>query len=127
MMKKRISLSVVMLMALGFSVFAQNAKTEKFNVKGNCGMCETRIEKAANSIDGVTSSDWDKETKMIKVTFDPGKTDLHKIHMAIAKAGHDTDMHNSSKETYDKLPGCCKYDREEKHDHGDHEGHGDHK
>ena len=114
-MKKRISLSLVMLMALGFSVFAQNAKTEKFKVKGNCGMCETRIEKAANSINGVTSSDWDKETKMIKVTFDSEKTDLHKIHMAIAKAGHDTDMHKTSQETYDKLPKCCKYDREEKH------------
>ena len=110
-MKKRISLSLLMLLALGFSVFAQNAKTEKFEVKGNCGMCETRIEKAANSVDGVKSADWDKETKMIKVTFDPGKTDLHKIHMAIAKAGHDTDMHKASDEVYDKLPACCKYDR----------------
>ena len=90
-------------------------------------MCETRIEKAANSVDGVTSADWDKETKMIKVTFDTEKTDLHKIHMAIAKAGHDTDMHKASQETYDKLPGCCKYDREEKHDHGDHDGHEIHK
>ena len=96
-MKKRISLSLIMLLVLGFSAFAQNAKTEKFMVEGNCGMCETRIEKAANSIDGVTSSDWDKETKMIKVTFDPGKTDLHKIHMAIAKAGHDTDMHKAAR------------------------------
>ncbi len=111
-MKKRMSLGLLMLMALGFSVFAQNVKTEKFKVKGNCGMCETRIEKAANSVDGVTSADWDKETKMIKVTFDPAKTDLHKIHMAIAKAGHDTDMHKASQEAYDKLPGCCKYDRE---------------
>lgn len=74
-MKKRISLGLVMFLALGFSVFAQNEKTEQFKVKGNCGMCETRIE----------------------------------------KAGHDTDMHKASQETYDKLPGCCKYDREEKH------------
>ena len=40
--------------------------------------------------------------------------------MAIAKAGHDTDMHKASKEVYDKLPACCKYDRKEGHDHGDH-------
>lgn len=125
-MKTRISLSLLILLALGSSAFAQGAKTEKFKVKGNCGMCETRIEKAANSVEGVKSADWDKETKMIKVSFDPEKTDLHKIHMAIAKAGHDTDMHKASQEIYDKLPGCCKYNREEKHDHADHEGHGEH-
>ena len=116
-MKTRISLSLVMLLALGFSAFAQNAKTEKFEVKGNCGMCEARIEKAANSVEGVKSADWDKETKMIKVSFDPAKTDLHKIHLAIANAGHDTKMHKASKEVYNELPGCCKYDREEEYDH----------
>ena len=119
-MKTKILLSLGMLFASGFSVFAQDVKTEKFEVKGNCGMCETRIEKAANSVDGVKSADWDKETKMIKVTLDPAKTDLHKIHLAIAKAGHDTDMHKASKETYEKLPGCCKYGREEVTDHGEH-------
>jgi mercuric ion binding protein len=130
-MKTKILLSLGMLLASGFSVVAQDAKTEKFEVKGNCGMCETRIEKAAKSVDGVSSADWDKETKFVEVSFDPAKTDLNKIHMAIAKAGHDTELHKSSKEVYDKLPGCCKYDREEAHDHsdhdhGDHDGHGGH-
>ena len=50
-------------------VFAAD-KTEKFEVKGNCGMCEKRIEKAALSVDGVLAADWDKETKMIDVKFD---------------------------------------------------------
>jgi len=125
-MKTRIHSSLVLLLALGFSAFSQGVKTEKFEVKGNCGMCETRIEKAANTVDGVKSADWNRETKMIEVSFDPGKTDLHKIHFAIAKAGHDTDLHKASKESYEKLPGCCKYNREEDHDHGDqgeHEGH----
>ena len=125
-MKTRISFSLLMLFALGFSVFAQNTKTEKFEVKGNCGMCETRIEKAAKSVDGVSSADWDKETKIVEVSFDPAKTDLYKIHASIAKAGHDTELKKSSQEVYDKLPGCCKYNREENHDHGDHDGHGGH-
>ena len=114
-----------MLFALGFSVFAQNTKTEKFEVKGNCGMCESRIEKAAKSVDGVSSADWDKETKIVEVSFNPAKTDLKKIHESIAKAGHDTELHKASKKVYDKLPGCCKYNREEDHDHGDHDGHGE--
>ena len=122
-MKTKISLSLLMLLALGFSVFAQDAKTEKFEVSGNCGMCKARIEKAAKSVDGVSTAVWDNETKMAEVSFDTKKTDIHKVHMAIAKAGHDTDMHKASDEVYEELPGCCKYDREEKKDLMDHEGH----
>lgn len=120
--------TVIALMGIT-SVFGQ-AKTEKFKVYGNCGMCEDRIEKAANSVDGVTSADWDKETKMIEVKLNESKTDVHKVHMAIAKVGHDTEMHKAKDEVYNKLPGCCKYDRPESkagHDHGQgdhsHDGH----
>ena len=93
------------------SLFAKSDKTEKFKVAGNCGMCETRIEKAAKSVDGVSAADWDKETKMIEVTYNPEKIDIDKIHQAIAEAGHDTGKHKASTEVYDKLPGCCKYER----------------
>ena len=89
------------------------AKTETFKVWGNCGMCETTIEKAAGEVEGVNSADWNKETKMIEVSFDETKTDLHKIHKAIAESGYDTEMHKASKETYSDLPGCCQYEREE--------------
>ena len=108
---------ILSLLALVFisvtTVTAQTEKKESFKVAGNCGMCETRIEKAATSVDGVLSADWDKETKMIDVKFDSEKVDTHKVHMAIAKAGHDTKMHKASDEVYDKLPGCCKYERME--------------
>ncbi len=93
------------------TVTAQTEKKETFKVAGNCGMCETRIENAAKSVDGVLAADWDKETKMIDVKFDSDKVNIHKVHMAIAKAGHDTKMHKASNDVYDKLPGCCKYDR----------------
>jgi copper chaperone CopZ len=77
-------------------------------------MCETRIEKAVLAIDGVTAADWNKETKMIEVSFDESKTDLEKIQKAIADAGHDTDKYSASDETYNKLPGCCHYERKPK-------------
>ena len=110
-MKTRI-LSLVMIMGLSsITLFAKSDKTEKFEVAGNCGMCKTRIEKATNSVIGVSSADWDKETKIIEVSYNPEKTDIHKIHQAIAKSGHDTKMHKATNEAYDKLPGCCKYDR----------------
>ncbi len=83
-------LSLIALFMLGaVSVFAAS-KTEKIKVKGNCGMCETRIEKTVNAIDGVTKADWNKDSKILKVTFDDAKTTTDKIEIAVAKVGHDT-------------------------------------
>jgi copper chaperone CopZ len=122
-MKKKV-LSLVVLFLIGaMSVFAQS-KTEKFKVYGNCGMCENRIEKAAKSIDDITVADWNQETKMLELTYDESKTNIHKVHIAIAKVGHDTDMHKAKDEVYNNLPGCCKYDRpKEVKEEKKHEGH----
>jgi len=95
------------------TLFAQADKKEKFKVAGNCGMCETRIEKAANAVEGVTSAEWDKETKMIVVSFNPDETGKDEIQKAIAKVGHDTPDHKASDDVYASLPGCCKYERME--------------
>lgn len=120
-MKTKI-LSLTALFILGtISVFATN-KTEKIEVKGNCGMCESRIEKAVNGIDGVSKADWDKKTKKLEVTFDDAKTSVDKIEVVVAKAGHDTPHHKAADDVYNKLPDCCKYERaEQKKD--SHEGH----
>lgn len=108
---KTIVMSLLAMFVFGtLMVFAAD-KSEKFEVKGNCGMCEKRIEKAALSVDGVSKADWDEKTKQLKVTFNDAKTNIHKVHMAVAKAGHDTSMHKAKDEVYNKLPGCCKYDR----------------
>ncbi len=116
-------LSLATLFILGaVSVFAGN-KIEKFKVKGTCGTCESRIEKAAKGVTGVTSADWNEETKLISVSFDDSKTDVHKVHMAIAKAGHDTEMHNAPDEAYNKLHSCCQYVRADARKSGSHEGH----
>lgn len=107
MKSKILSLAFIFVMGTA-SVLAGN-KTEKIEVKGNCGMCESRIEKAVKSIDGVSKADWSKETKMLEVTFDDAKTNIDKIETAVAKVGHDTTNHKASDEVYNKLPGCCKY------------------
>lgn len=111
-MKRKMLSLLTMLLIGSVAVFAQT-KTEKFEVKGNCGMCETRIEKAANEVEGVSKADWDQESMMATVVFDESKTSVDDIQKAIAKAGHDTGKHKASDEVYNKLPGCCKYDRSE--------------
>ncbi len=111
---------VIALMSAGLT-FGQT-KTEKFKVYGNCGMCEKTIEKAANGVEGVSTADWNKETKMMEVSLDTTKTKVANVHMAIADVGYDTKMHKATDEAYNKLPACCKYDREKSdkkkmHDH----------
>ncbi|MFD0963824.1 heavy-metal-associated domain-containing protein [Pseudofulvibacter geojedonensis] len=85
-------------------------KDVSFGVRGNCGMCKNTIEKAANSVDGVTSANWDGNKKKIDVSFDESKTNLMAIHNAIAASGYDTEKVAGSKEAYKNLPGCCQYD-----------------
>jgi periplasmic mercuric ion binding protein len=109
MKAKVFGLTTLILLSV-FTVMAGN-KTEKFKVNGNCGMCETRIEKAAKGVPGVTSADWNKDTKMMVVSFNDAKTDIHKVHQAVAKAGHDTSMQKADNATYNKLHSCCKYER----------------
>lgn len=90
---------------------SKDAKTASFKVYGNCGMCKERIEKAATSVEGVCSSEWDKETKMMKFTYHPEKVKVEKIHDAVALVGHDTEKATASDKVYASLPGCCKYVR----------------
>ncbi len=82
---------------------------KEFKVYGNCAMCEDRIEKAALSVNGVKKAEWNKKTKIMKVTFDEDIVNLDQIHIAIAKVGHDTDLVKATQKVYNKLHGCCKY------------------
>jgi mercuric ion binding protein len=89
-------------------------KTEKIKVYGSCGMCKTRIEKASNSVKGVSKATWDSEVSMLTVTYDGSKTTTLKIEEAVSKVGHDTDHTKATDKAYNSLPGCCQYDRPEK-------------
>lgn len=111
-MKTKVNLLIAIMLLSVTSLFADELKKEKFKVYGNCGMCETRIEKAATNLDGVSAADWDKKTKMIEVTYDPAQVKLEDVHKAIAKVGHDTEQEKAKDEVYSDLPGCCHYDRE---------------
>ena len=128
-MSKKVILSVAVIVAIGLTSCKNETKkveetttTEvsneiamtdlSFGVRGNCGMCKTTIEKAANSVEGVTAANWDKVKKKIDVSFDDTKTDAIAIHNAIAASGYDTEKVAGNEEAYKNLPGCCQYDHE---------------
>lgn len=87
--------------------------TKAVKVAGNCGMCQARIEKAAKELKGVEKAVWDKDTKMLTVSFDAIITSLTAIEKAIVSKGHDTQNHQAKNQVYEKLPGCCHYERVE--------------
>lgn len=126
---KKVVLSVAVIAALGLTSCKNETKKEtestttdmskeiamtdlSFGVRGNCGMCKSTIEKAANSVEGVASANWDVDKKKIDVSFDDAKTDAMAIHEAIAASGYDTEKMPGSEEAYKDLPDCCKYDHD---------------
>ncbi|KQR95710.1 TonB-dependent receptor [Chryseobacterium sp. Leaf180] len=86
-------------------------KANEFYVKGNCESCKKRIEKAAKDA-GANAAEWNAETQKVTLDFDPAKTSSDKILKKIAEVGHDNEKYKAEKSVYDKLPGCCLYDRE---------------
>ena len=91
----------------------KNAKTESVKIFGNCGMCETTIEKAGNK-KKIAKVDWNKDTKMATITYDTKKTNQDAILKRIALSGYDSDKFLAPDDVYAKLPGCCQYDRVKK-------------
>ena len=91
--------------------FAQNSlKEDTIKVWGNCDMCKTTIEKAALKA-GATSANWNEESKELQVSYAVNKTSSDKIQQQIAKSGYDTQSFTAPQKAYDKLHGCCKYER----------------
>lgn len=107
---KFLSLSLFFISLYSFA-FAQTKK-ESIKVSGNCGMCKTTIEKAAKSA-GASYASWNSETKMLEVKYNSRTSNAAKIQQSIATAGYDSPGFTASQEAYDKLHGCCKYEREE--------------
>ena len=96
------------------TVFAQD-KTDGFKVYGNCGMCENRIEKAAE-IEGVKKADWNVDAKILTLVYESQKVTLDDVQKKVAGVGHDTKKFSSDPTVYNELPECCKYERKAKDD-----------
>jgi copper chaperone CopZ len=113
-MKKIFSITVIGLLSIKTS-YSQinNAKTETVKVYGNCSMCKSSIEKAANK-KKVSKADWNIATKMASITYDSQKTSLDAVLKNIALAGYDNQSFLAPDAAYAQLPGCCKYNREKK-------------
>ena len=110
---KYIIVASLMLTTSAFNAQAKNQKTIKVKIYGNCGMCESTIEKAGN-LKNQANVDWDKESKMAIISFDSLKTSAEEILKRVALAGYDSDTFLAPDDTYSSLPSCCQYERAKK-------------
>lgn len=84
--------------------------TSTFKVWGNCEMCKETIE-GSLKVDGITKADWNKDTKIITVSYDDKKISLDQIEKYIASVGYDNDKYKGDDKAYSELPECCQYER----------------
>ncbi len=115
MNKTRFLFAFAILTSLIFSekyIIAQSRDVQvELTVLGNCGMCKERIERAAFSIRGVRSADWNKNTKKLTLSYRSDRTSQETVERAIAKAGHDTENFLADEKTHANLHHCCVYER----------------
>jgi len=102
---------------MGKVVVVQKLRTKLIVVRklqlvyGNCGMCEKTIENSLKDVKGISQGDWDRETDVMTITFNPEVISLDDIKQKIADVGYDSDTHRAKEEVYNSLPGCCQYER----------------
>ncbi|HVG15732.1 MAG TPA: TonB-dependent receptor [Chitinophagaceae bacterium] len=93
--------------------YAQRSKSAadtvvSFKVFGVCEMCKDRIE-GALKVRGISSAEWNVDSKLLSLRYDPSKTTIEKIHNKIASVGHDTHLKKAKDAVYNALPACCKH------------------
>ena len=108
---RTIQISILSSLFMAVSIFASaQTKSENLKVAGECGMCKTKIEKAAKSA-GASYAVWNEDTKELSVKYNSNSSNAAKIQQAIAAVGYDTEKFKATDETYNKLHSCCKYER----------------
>jgi len=114
---KTIRFITTAIIAVSASVFtfaqtsqSTSSKAETIKVSGNCEMCKSKIEKAAK-IDGVSKADWNKDTKVLTLAYNPSKVTSDAVQKNIAAVGYDTEKFKATDAAYKSLPSCCQYDR----------------
>ena len=112
-MKRIVLLVLACIFSLTMVAQEKKSKNKKVVIKvaGNCGMCEKRIEKAAYSVKGVKNAEWHVDCQDIHLVIDETKCSADDVAKAIAAVGHDTGKIKADDVVYEKLHGCCLYER----------------
>jgi mercuric ion binding protein len=116
-MKKALK-STILLIAL--FVVSNVASAQKSNEKAviktvlncdHCKECETcglKFKKEMLNIKGLKMYELDDKVMTFTIYYNPKKTDLQTVKIAISKLGYDADEVKADPSGYEKLDNCCK-------------------
>jgi periplasmic mercuric ion binding protein len=99
------------LVCFATGLFAQTAEV-KIKTSAVCEMCKKTIERDLAFEKGVKKVTLNLDDKVVRVVYNPKKTDEQKIRFAITQIGYDADSLAADSLAYQKLPACCKKDSE---------------
>src|SRR5262245_18338045 len=108
-------IGIIAFVGISLAASAQSTRnkggeqTISFHVSGVCGECKARIESTALDVKGVNKAEWDVKTDML-VLVGIAKMDKQKVAIALAKAGHKSELAEADPKGYANLPKCCQYD-----------------
>ncbi len=103
------SLLVIFAMSLLVSAMAEpKSESVKFQSSPVCTMCKSRIETALQKVDGVLASLVNLNNGKISIKFDPAITNVESLKSSILNLGYSANGTQPNKESFDKLPDCCK-------------------
>ncbi|WP_291138598.1 heavy-metal-associated domain-containing protein [Flavobacterium sp. UBA7663] len=117
-MKNSVLKSILFLAVLFFA--SNSVSAQKSNQKSvikttlncdHCKECETcglKFKTEMLKINGVKMYELDDKKMTFTVYYNPKKTDLQTIKMAISKLGYDADEVKADPKAYENLDGCCK-------------------
>jgi hypothetical protein len=108
-MKTKLFLFAFIISLSSFLIAQENTvKEAEFKVFGNCASCKIRIEKALK-IKEVKSARWNKQNKMLSVSYLSPAITIDSLQKRIAAVGHDTEKYRAPDSVYSELPVCCLY------------------
>ncbi len=115
---KKILLALILVLTATASATAQSgaptkatpARTAQAQILTSavCAMCKTTLEKAMAYEKGVKAAELDVESKMLTIVYQPDKTSLDKLRLAIARTGYDADSVQADPRAHQRLPDCCQ-------------------
>jgi periplasmic mercuric ion binding protein len=103
------SLFVLAAIALAPSISSAAVVTDTISVTSmQCGMCESRIEKALKKVDFVKDVEADVEFSTVVVSYDNATATHADVVKLISMTGYDTAELAADAEAQNNLHGCCK-------------------
>ena len=103
------SLFALMIVALAPSSSTAAVVTDTISVTSmQCGMCESRIEKALKKNDFIKDVEADVEHEIVVVSYDNAKATHADVVKLISMTGYDTAELAADADAQNNLHGCCK-------------------